>query len=472
MSLLSALNLRPPKKSIAAVDQTSAVRTETAPARPGPRTAMPAPGAPLRSSGNAGQTNTPGGDAPSDFPGLSKDDLRNAYELQQRQKKNPPAGPPPSPQLPIVFEPKARVLTAINTDATPNVIREGEELTVDLFIENWDDEAPDALTASWAVDGRGGSAVTAKVVADAGAPSRAYLSLTGKKAGAVSVVVVRLTLAMPGGTPKTSTFTTCLFSCTAAVPADPDVEHARAPDGGGIVSQTDLDQDLTNLLQDWMQAASTGISQFATGSLESKINALSEPNMRAFLFSLLGNTLWALTVFNLGAKTLVKLGSNAAKVVAAGGQDRPQQAVSFVISMVGIAVPAVDSILNAGAGANTIDGVRQAMDAANQRWYQHMQVILLGKIKGLGDKLGQTPRYAVTNQICEAMFKPGTVKIDAKGTLKPTINMNVVTNRYRAIATTLLARYEEDASKGLLERSFDKDDRERIKKNQEPIGKR
>ena len=471
MGLLGTLKLHPPKRwkqaGAAASGKPAASALEGSPAEPS--AGVPPPGSLGDFSGNQGPTSTPGGDEPSVIPGVSKDNLRNAAEEVERRAAEKRRKALQASLKPIVFEPKGRVLTDVYQNATPNLIPEGEEITIDLLIDNWDEEAPDAATTSWAIRvhdmSSAGTAVVAAIAPDPATPSKAYLTVTGKRSAAVSVIVVNVTVMLANAQPKTKVLAAFTFSCEMPPPTDPDIENARRFDGGGTVTQSDLDQDLTNLLQDWMQAASIGISQFATASLESKINSLSEIDKRTFFLNLIGNVLWAATVFNIGGSFALKL---AAKVIG-DAKDRPQQLVSFTISMAGIVGPAVDSFVRAGAGANTIDDVRRAMDGANEKWYQYMQLTLAGKIKGLADKISTKSRYEATNQICRAMFKPGTVKTDAKGQLKPTINMSVISNRYRTIATTMLEKFQAESSKNKLDQAFDDFKRKQIKDNKQPL---
>jgi hypothetical protein len=448
MGLLHALGLPAPKR----MKQVGAAAS-----------GEPAGAPPLGSlgdlSGHQDAASTSDGDEPSFVPGVSKDTLRQAArEVERRSAK------------PIVFDPKVRVLTDVYQNATPNLIREGDEITIDLLIDNWEDEAPDAATTNWSIKVNDvttvGTAVVAVIAPDASTPSKAYLTITGKKAEAISVIVVSVTVTLPRAQPKTKVLAAFTFSCDAPLPADPNIENARRLDGGGAVTQDHLETDLGLLLSDWKDAAAVGISQFATASLESKINSLSEVDKRAFFLNLIGNVLWAATVFNIGGSFALKL---AEKVIGKGseGENRPQQLVSFTISMVGIVGPAVDSFVRAGAGANTIDEVRRAMDGANAKWYQYMQVTLPGKIKGLADKISTKSRYEATNEICRAMFKPGTVKTDAKGQLRPTINGGAVSNRYRAIAMAMLEKYQADGSKNKLEAAMDDFKRRQIKDNKQ-----
>jgi hypothetical protein len=462
MGLLRALGLPALGQQKQAGAAASGKPTTPAPDR---QPAEPPAGAPPLGSlgdfsGDQDPASTPDGDEPSVMPGVSKDKLRKALRASLK----------PEPSKPIVFEPKVRVLTDVYQNATPNLLPQGEEMTIDLLIDNWEEEAPDSATTNWTIQVQdltsAGTAVVAAIAPDPSTPSKAYLTVTGKRSAAVSAIVVSVTVKLPDAQPKTKVMAAFMFSCDTPLQNDPDIDKARRADGGGAVTQTDLDQDLTNLLQDWMQAATIGISQFATASLESKINSLSEIDKRTFFLNLIGNVLWAATVFNIGGSFALKL---AGKIVGAGepNKEAQQRVVSFVISMAGIVGPAVDSFVRAGAGANTIDDVRKAMDGANEKWYQYMQVTLAGKINGLADKITTTSRYEATNQICQAMFKPGTVKTDAKGQLKPTINMPVVSNRYRAIAMAMLEKYQAESSKTKLERAIDDFKHKQVKDNKQ-----
>ena len=410
-----------------------------------------APGGVAAPPGNATARGA-GADEKSLIPGISADVLRKAAKDMSEALTE------------IVFEPQVQVLTPVPAYTIPIVIGLGEERTIDLTVQNWAEEAPDALTNEWSIQ-VSDKAVTARIQADA-SPQTAYLTVTGAALYKTATITVISTLRLPGSKPKISVLRQFNFYCGTELPVDPRIEQARSTEGGGLVTQSQLEQDMTDLLQDWLQAASTGIGQFATSQIETKLNKLSEVDKRTFFLSLLGNVVWAATVFNVGGSKVLQF---VAKALPKGGDpNRPQQVVTFVISMAGIVGPAVDSYARAGAAANSIDEVRTAMDDANQQWYQYMQTILVGQIKGMADKVASTTRYEATSKVSAAVFKPGTVHTDPKGQLKPTINLAVVSARYRTIATFMLDKMVAQASKDVLTKAFDAEDQKGIKANKAP----
>jgi hypothetical protein len=70
---------------------------------------------------------------------------------------------------------------------------------------------------------------------------------------------------------------------------------------------TVLERDLRDFMVDWRDAAKTGVENFTTGALASRIEELESGSVDSFVKGIAGNTLWALTCFIPGSGIAVKL---------------------------------------------------------------------------------------------------------------------------------------------------------------------
>ncbi|HWQ69266.1 MAG TPA: DUF4157 domain-containing protein, partial [Patescibacteria group bacterium] len=69
---------------------------------------------------------------------------------------------------------------------------------------------------------------------------------------------------------------------------------------GGVADVTNLEQDMRDVLQEWRDAATDGGNLFVFDVLSKRIDDLESGSWKNFLVSLLGNTVWALSVFATG----------------------------------------------------------------------------------------------------------------------------------------------------------------------------
>ncbi|MGZ3382716.1 MAG: hypothetical protein ACXVBB_20985, partial [Isosphaeraceae bacterium] len=371
------------------------------------------------------------------------------------------AKPDPKSATQLVFEPVLRTLTPVPDPYVPLMLAEGEEKTIDLIIENWVDEAPEGATLDWDALVSGKS-VTAKAVS--GEHGAGFLTVKGLGAGTADNVKIAVTVRY-GSLTKTSQLRTFIFMVGPKVEENKELQDARMTDGGGVVSEQQLDSDVSDLLQDWISAAKTGVGEFATQELEGKIDALSAGSWASFIENLAGNVVWAWTVFSPAGRVAKLLTPLIKKIPLAKSKDA-QLSVNFAISLAGIGVPAGLN-LPSGHSEPTVSQTQIMLDDNASKWYQHMQKILAKKARDYVSKPGheQLSRFQAIGTLAEMMFTPGVVQVDPKYLIKPTINGGFVAQRYRKLATVLLEKYVAQGKKTKLDAFFDEEEHQRIKEN-------
>lgn len=313
------------------------------------------------------------------------------------------------------FRPELEVLTPVSN--TPMSVPQNGELTIDLLVKNWDD-APESAALRWTVT-VDGKAVVAELKNKGG---QGYLTLTGKTLGGTGVARAALVVKIED-VEVPFEFTPVML---IVGPADTSLDDSRLDGQGGPATNSQLDQDVTNLLTDWESAAKTGISHFVTTELEKKINDLSAGSWASWIENLLGNTLWALTVFLPGG-TIV-------------GLVLKKEVVQFTVSLVGITAPA---ILNRpdGKSVPTISQLQTMLDDHIMKVHQELKQKLAPQVQKLLKEIPTMTRFEAIGKLAQALFSAGTVHVDAKYGIVPTVNETVVATRYERMAAARLKRY-------------------------------
>lgn len=304
------------------------------------------------------------------------------------------------------------------------MIPEGEEVTVDLQIKNWD-QAPSGTKIGWdvAVEGMGATAVL-KVKSE----DEAYLTLKGPTVGGTSVVNVQVTVKVDD---QSVTFS---FPAINTFVSGRDTSHDsdRDTNQGDAATAGQLDNDLTALFTTWEESAKTGISHFVSKQLENRIDELGAGSWASWAENFLGNTLWALTVFVPEVAII--------QIVAKGLK---QQAVrQFAISMVGIAVPAGLNMPN-GSSVPTISQLHEMLDDHIMKVHQSLKQKLWPQAKKMIIEHPSMMRFEAIGKLVESLFVPGTVRVDPTYMIIPTVNESTVAARYERKATDMIQKYRD-----------------------------
>ena len=148
---------------------------------------------------------------------------------------------------------------------------------------------------------------------------------------------------------------------------------------GGIADVTNLEQDMRFVLQEWRDAAADGANLFAFDALSKRIDALESGSWNKFWVSLIGNTIWALAVFN------------------------PPGAVAFAISMAGVAVAASPTVPSkskskVGLVARQLQNhIYEVYDQLNKGLRNSAEVLIMNH--------ADITRYRALDMFMEASFK-------------------------------------------------------------------
>jgi hypothetical protein len=203
---------------------------------------------------------------------------------------------------------------------------------------------------------------------------------------------------------------------TSADPAD-TAEHG-ANDQGGVADITDLEQDMRVILVNWNQAAITGVTLFATNELSKQLDSMQSGNWKNYWISLLGNTIWAGTVF-------MSAGSGSI----------------FGVSMIGIVVAASPSVPS--AQQSSLPDVQEQMVNYMQSIYDQLDPQLRTTAARLIANNPGITRYSALNLFVQNSFKPGMYHLDPESRWPPTLNKQAITHLYRTWPATASATPSE-----------------------------
>jgi len=451
MGLLAALKLPPVSaKAAGTAAGKSPEGTSASKASRGAAVAAPGSAAPSsddRSFANGGRLAA--GGAPLSLPGIDPGIVADAARAAREKAAAPP----------LAFVPTFEFLTPVSMPY-PTMLTVGEEKTIDIYISNWSDYAPEEAKVEWSVSS---NTKSVKATIEGDAQGRAYLTVTGSPHFGPAVVSWQAVVDYKKR--KTSFPGTAITFAVGPPGADQDDSAQRLADGGGPVSAAQLEQDVTNLLMSWESAAKTGVAEFATQELEKKIDDISKGDWTVWATALAGNLLWAATVFELGGKTVVALAKSADK---AWDLAKTQKRVSFVLSLAGIGVPAALTTPS-GSSTPTVAETQIMLDRYVMNFHQNAKKKLGPQLRALA--LGaDMSRYEAAGKAAQAIFKPGSIHVDGKYQILPTVNEAFIADRHRKWASMLLEKYVKEGKKTALEHAWEDEERKSIKANR-PIKK-
>jgi hypothetical protein len=175
-------------------------------------------------------------------------------------------------------------------------------------------------------------------------------------------------------------------------------------EGDGKESQ--VVDEMGELLQDWHRGAMQGIALFATWALESKIDELSSGSWRDFLVTLLGNTVWAAAAFSPPGEA----------------------ALAFAISMAGIAVGSAPSIPKDVKG--NVAKIQNFMYDYINKVYQQARKKRATMAKSLLRAYPTESVVSLMNKWVEASFVAAVRTVDSKGNTEPSIDLSATKDRF------------------------------------------
>lgn len=324
--------------------------------------------------------------------GVSENTFKGALEVATEDAGGA-AGPDFKPMLEIAEHP--------NPMQSPVIVPKGEEVGVELRISNWD-FAPKGASAKWRYQVVGAAI---KVSIDP-SDGNALLSFQG---GEPSTGLVRSFVDITiNGRVAAFEFPPLFVTVTSDGnfnPAD------RSEDRGGPANVTDLEQDMGILMGPWLTAAVSGVDQFAANALSDEIDDLSSGSMQGFFQGILGNTMWAATVFFPQAGAL--------KI--------------FVVSMAGIAAAAVPSVPH--ASKSHIPEVAAAMKAYLFDIFGKLTAKFRTTAQAIVATHPDIRRFEALTLFAKASLQPAAVQIDASFKQKPKLNLKYISDQMESKAT-------------------------------------
>jgi hypothetical protein len=172
-------------------------------------------------------------------------------------------------------------------------------------------------------------------------------------------------------------------------------------DEGGPPTVDNIEHDLRDILLEWQIGANEGVTQFVTNDLSDRLDQLESGNWNSFVAGLVGNTLWASTVF-LG----------------------PATGVAFALSMGGIAIAAAPGVPHKS---------KSALPEVTKLATTYINTIFAGLNGQLREKAAavlkepqMTSRHRALAHIVRNSFKDGLYDIDPTYAKIPQINQNEV----------------------------------------------
>lgn len=186
-----------------------------------------------------------------------------------------------------------------------------------------------------------------------------------------------------------------------------------ANDQGGVASVTDLEQDMRDMLINWHQAANMGVTQFTTSELSGRIDQVESGDWTETIMSLLGNTIWAGTVFSTASSGTI-----------------------FGISMAGILIATAPVIPS--SVVSTIPEIQDEMIKYMQSIYDQLNNQLRNKAMLIIERYPGITRYRALTIFVQESFKTDLYRFDPTYRSPPSLNKQAISKLYKNWPTAIL----------------------------------